>query len=164
MAASAGKRGPIGLPHGAGEAQEVEAMRAQECRDLGDRKLLLLHMEEEVTALAGGEDVGISSRHCVAPSPRRSAKLLPTTADGIGALAEAALGMKARAARMSDACKRAIEADMHEPPGRSTVSSARQPSVKSRNVMEHAADLDQVELCAKRAKLQDVGLSIDPHW
>jgi len=34
-------------------------MRAQEWRDLWDRKLLLLYMEQQVAALAGGEEVGV---------------------------------------------------------------------------------------------------------
>ena len=49
----------IGVPHGTGEAQEVEVMCAQERCDLRDRQLLLLDMEEKVAALAGSEEVGI---------------------------------------------------------------------------------------------------------
>src|SRR5215475_5479428 len=86
------KARPIGVAHGAREAQEVEAMRAQERRDVGDRKLLLLHMKQQVTALAGGEEVGVL-RHIVQRRAVLAAdELLPATPDVIGALATAALG------------------------------------------------------------------------
>src|SRR6266705_1262205 len=86
------KARPIGVAHGAREAKKNQAMRAQERRNLRDRKLLLLHVEEEVPAFAGREEVGVL-RHIMQRRALLAAqKLLPATADVIGALAVAALG------------------------------------------------------------------------
>ena len=51
------KASAIVLQRLAGEADKAKAVLAQESRDLRDRELMLLHVEQQVAAFAGGEEV-----------------------------------------------------------------------------------------------------------
>src|SRR5437667_158277 len=49
----------IGSARRSGEAEKCETMRAHEGGDVRDRELLLLHIEQQIAALAGREEVRV---------------------------------------------------------------------------------------------------------
>jgi len=87
---------------------------AQESRDLRDRELMLLSVEQEVAAFAGREEVRIFRDVLQRLAVIAGENLLATVPDVIGAAAVAALGDKA--AREADVGPRdgAVETNMHE--------------------------------------------------
>src|SRR4029453_14389001 len=94
--------------------EKSQAMCAQERRDLRDRELLLVRMEQQIAALAGREEVGVF-RHVVERRALVEAQDIPPTAtDIVGALTIAALGDEGADGAHVRARQRAVEADMHE--------------------------------------------------
>src|SRR5215467_8668532 len=109
-----GKARTIAARRGPGEAQEGKAVRAQERRNLRDRELLFLHMEEKIAALADREEISVfrDVAHCRALLEPQD--VLPAATDIIGALAIAALGNVGASGADVRTRERAVEAYMHK--------------------------------------------------
>ena len=117
MAASFGKRGDS-RDRRAGEAKERQSIVLQELLDLRDRQLMLLHMEQQVAAFAGREEVGECASRSSAGSCRLEAQeVLPAATDVGCGLAIAALGNEGTGGADVGARERAVEPDMHEAAG-----------------------------------------------
>src|SRR4051812_17250262 len=97
-----------------GKTDERDIALAQEAGDLRDSELMLLHMKQQIAALAGGEEVRIVGNVLQRRAVRASQQLLATAADVVGAAAVAALRNKRPRGPNVGARQYAIEPDVHE--------------------------------------------------
>src|SRR5262249_596736 len=142
-----------------GEADEIQALRREERLYLRDRQLMLLHVEQEIAALAGGEEVGIFRDVPQRRALCKAQQLLPAPPD-VCAPAIAVTGYESGGGRGAGAGERAVEPDMHEsarPQQRKQHLPALRPVA---HMMQDAAGLDQIEPACKRPDLEDIGLRI----
>ena len=131
-------------------------MLAQERGDLGNRELMLLHMEQEIAALADTEIIRVA-RHRF----HRRVQQLPAATTDVARRRTRPLPRKTRPCR-ADLLPRdlAVEPDMHQPKG-SQHGVQNPPSCHwICKVVQHPACLDDVERAPERRKLEEIRLGI----
>src|SRR5207302_2721487 len=142
----------------AGEADEGELVFVEKLPDFRDAQMVLVHVEQEIAALAGAEEIRVLRHGLEWRAVLQSQKSLAAFADV--SLSVAVLNDE-RAERLDVTARQcAVEPYMHEsarPQQRKQHPPALRPILK---VMQHPNRFDEMEHTPERAELENIGLCI----